>query len=850
MANTFSYGDKALGKHEIRILKLKWAEEHEPLEGILLIRVLQLDQMAVDEQTDVVRILPAEGETPAAEPYDALSYPWGPNKKASTNILLSYDKAGSIGKEFPIRDTLEAALLMLRARIHRPGDYRLVWVDAICINQLNLVEKGTQIPLMAEIYSRAAKVCVWLGKEMEDSVKAIAYVEQIVDLDKFDKLLTDPQKPPEWDAFCSLLKRSWFSRRWIVQEIAVARKATLYCGKSKVSWDRFANAVSLFSTRREELRLLIKNNQELDHHPDYLGEIQKFGASWLATQVDTLFRRGDNGKGPVLEHMLSLEALMSSLTLFQASDPRDNLYAILWLANDVRPEGTALTDHRITHSRNQSPTETHHPVPLGQSNDASQHIDPVGTTLVANPGTPEVQMPIVQLDTPPTRGSKRRKLRNDNLSVQDPQPEGASSLPPQQRPPSHLHNSTTEGQHLGDNLPIGNSANLPDNIGTHSREADADTNLSATVIKYDGPELTIEINYGRSVYKVCKDFMEHCFSQFGYIDMMCRPWAPTGDPKLKWEPPSWMMTLKDNVSFELDDDRVYRRVQADPLVGMPGIKVNRNYNASGASRAFQKKPNKKKNGLIYPPRIGVKQNLFLRGFEVAKIEEVGAPAASGHVPGTWLDFVEKVAPFEKWDPKVACNPKTDCRPPEAFWRTLVADRALDGTSNPPRDFAMCATWAFKKVTRRQPLKTDTELTYKTCPSHARDFLRRVQCVVWGRCMILGKCPENAQNIPLLCLGPQGARKGDIICILFGCSVPVILREEADGPIPDTLVIEAALAEHSNDDSEASALPTSSGKWYKFIGECYVHDMMNGEIFAHRSKYYNNAEPNGREFEIR
>ena len=416
-------------------------------------------------------------------------------------------------------------------------------MDVICINQPDLVEKGTQIPLMAEIYSRAAKACVWLGNEMEDSVKAIDYVEQIVDLDKFDKLLTDPQKPPEWDAFCSLLKRSWFSRRWIVQEIAVARKATMYCGKSKVSWDRFADAVSLFLTRPEELRLLIKNNQELDHHPDYLGEIEKFGASWLATQVDTLFRKGDNGKGPVLEHMLSLEALMSSLTLFQASDPRDNLYAILWLANDVRPEGTALTDHRITHSRNQSPVETrqvindlpapasgaHRQVPRGQPNDASQPTGPVGTKLMTNSGIPEVQTSTFQQETQQKKGAKKRK-RSENLSVQIPQPEGASTLPLHHISPSHLRNPATQGQHLGDNLPTGNSANRPDGIGSHSQRADADPSLSATEVKYNGPELTIEINYGRPVYKVCKDFMKHCFSQLGYIDMMCRPKAQMETP--------------------------------------------------------------------------------------------------------------------------------------------------------------------------------------------------------------------------------------------------------------------------------------------------------------------------------
>jgi len=51
------------------------------------------------------------------------------------------------------------------------------------------------------------------------------------------------------------------------------------------------------------------------------------------------------------------------------------------------------------------------------------------------------------------------------------------------------------------------------------------------------------------------------------------------------------------------------------------------------------------------------------------------------------------------------------------------------------------------------------------------------------------------------MAPPGAEKGDIACVLLGCSVPVVLRKSNDG----------------------------SGEAYKFIGECYIHGIMSGEI---------------------
>jgi hypothetical protein len=39
------------------------------------------------------------------------------------------------------------------------------WIDALCINQKSNKERGHQVQLMGDIYSRASKVVVWLGDE-------------------------------------------------------------------------------------------------------------------------------------------------------------------------------------------------------------------------------------------------------------------------------------------------------------------------------------------------------------------------------------------------------------------------------------------------------------------------------------------------------------------------------------------------------------------------------------------------------------------------------------------------------------------------------------------------------------
>jgi Heterokaryon incompatibility protein (HET) len=76
--------------------------------------------------------------------------------------------------------------------------------------------------MMNRIYGRAEEVSVWLGEEREDSKNAIKLINNLVELDIFDTI-ADMERSTDWsmardlEAFIKLLKRGWFSRRWVVQ---------------------------------------------------------------------------------------------------------------------------------------------------------------------------------------------------------------------------------------------------------------------------------------------------------------------------------------------------------------------------------------------------------------------------------------------------------------------------------------------------------------------------------------------------------------------------------------------------------------------------------------------------------
>jgi hypothetical protein len=123
--------------------------------------------------------------------YEALSYTWGDSGKA-LNICLG-------NQTLAITENLHAALIHLRDR----SIERILWIDAICINQDDPEESGRQVQFMAKIYNQAQRVIVWLGVESFDSTRALETVCEAA-----NKSTEDYQTSDAGDSFETLSQAS------------------------------------------------------------------------------------------------------------------------------------------------------------------------------------------------------------------------------------------------------------------------------------------------------------------------------------------------------------------------------------------------------------------------------------------------------------------------------------------------------------------------------------------------------------------------------------------------------------------------------------------------------------------
>ncbi|KAF2832711.1 HET-domain-containing protein, partial [Ophiobolus disseminans] len=142
IAASFKY-QKLHGKGAIRLLTIQPGTE--------------ADQIVCQLQHNV--LLPTLKNTGTT--YDALSYRWGEQSPLSA-ITLD-------GQEFHVGPNLHGALKIMR----RPDQPRVVWIDAICINQgkdsAACAERAIQVKMMQDIYGSATQTVIWLGAEADES---------------------------------------------------------------------------------------------------------------------------------------------------------------------------------------------------------------------------------------------------------------------------------------------------------------------------------------------------------------------------------------------------------------------------------------------------------------------------------------------------------------------------------------------------------------------------------------------------------------------------------------------------------------------------------------------------------
>jgi hypothetical protein len=177
-----------------------------------------------------------------------------------------------------ITENLCTALKHLRY----PDRDRILWIDAICIDQENDKERGYQVQQMGSIYRKAEQVVVWLGRATPDTDLVFHHLCELQDEalkhacngwrtsdQQWQKLWANVQPLLEGEnalvqrqryGLISLLSRSWFKRVWIIQEVANARSAKIICGTRTVSARIFAIAPTLIGIKPNQFPTMEKQN--------------------------------------------------------------------------------------------------------------------------------------------------------------------------------------------------------------------------------------------------------------------------------------------------------------------------------------------------------------------------------------------------------------------------------------------------------------------------------------------------------------------------------------------------------------------------------------------------------------
>lgn len=272
--------------------------------------------------------------------YNALSYVWGDATTSSdprNTVLLD-------NQSFSVTANLLSALHHLRPPA--AGEAVTLWVDAICINQADLDERNQQVAIMRDIYATAERVIIWLGEDDEYTSNGvfdkIQKVQELQLLAQADELAgTRLQLMHECADFYFTLAdvRPWFSRVWILQELALAKNDPLVvCGQRSVSWFTLVEVWNITakavmagmgrgffrsqSVKKQE-SLLAQNDvkeaeQITEEEPERLAKVK------LDVLDELLHSRRKNG-GETFRRLLILSRTS------QASNPKDRVYALLGL---------------------------------------------------------------------------------------------------------------------------------------------------------------------------------------------------------------------------------------------------------------------------------------------------------------------------------------------------------------------------------------------------------------------------------------------------------------------------------------------------------------------------------------
>lgn len=244
--------------------------------------------------------------------YEAVSYTWtdsNGDSSLSRNIFTISPR-----RRMRITRNCDTALRKFRD----PEKKRLLWVDSVCIDQKNLKERNSQVKMMADIYSSAVRVLVYLdeGQALESKERLrrlFDYIRNNVCDQSGCVCRNHPTTGPHFTISELLYSTSvekdiqedlrrffeirWFSRVWVLQEIVRANEAVVFCGSFSLNWGYFT--MDPFEI----------NNLSLQHLNSEIPPVLRLGKGFTRNPID-------------------LVDLLFSTRTCGATDPRDKIFAL------------------------------------------------------------------------------------------------------------------------------------------------------------------------------------------------------------------------------------------------------------------------------------------------------------------------------------------------------------------------------------------------------------------------------------------------------------------------------------------------------------------------------------------
>lgn len=297
--------------------------------------------------------------------YEAVSYAWGPADLAS-KLYISSSTENGVTDDNPERHSylhVSSALNEVLTALRHPTKPRVLWVDALCINQGSLSERTHQVKLMKEIYSSAVRVIGYVGSPSPADapifeVQSAGLFSAPTRLKK--RIFDDNDMVTAITALAAMtvfIDRPYFSRVWIVQEIALAKDLILQCGQNIMPWEHFSQVWLMFQLASRYDGTLLCTDESSDRIA-YLNVVREMNRG--NRERLRIPEHGYNSEGrrswsrfawekPLERDMTKDEGWYGDLEFFvcggrmcNVRDDRDRIYGMLGLVSQTERETTEV----------------------------------------------------------------------------------------------------------------------------------------------------------------------------------------------------------------------------------------------------------------------------------------------------------------------------------------------------------------------------------------------------------------------------------------------------------------------------------------------------------------------------